>query len=97
MSKLTEPVKVLLLKDAQRDLKNLDPSVRGRVLRALDRLVKNPDLGKKLSGDLGDVYSYRFGTPAREFRVAFVRQQRKIIVIAIGPREGFYDRLRRRS
>ena len=96
MAKPTKPVQTLLLEGAQKDFEDASPKVRGCILRALDRLAQKPTLAKKLSGDLNDVYSYRFGTPAGEFRIAFVRQPQKLIVIAIGPREGFYDRLKRR-
>lgn len=88
--------RIVLLKEAQKDLGKLDPKILERTRDSLGRLANNPKLAKKLSGTLKDVFSFRFGTPSGEYRVAFLHQRDKIIVLAIGPREGFYKTLEKR-
>jgi mRNA-degrading endonuclease RelE of RelBE toxin-antitoxin system len=87
---------IILLKEAQKDLNKLNASVRKRVLKALDKLAENPRLAKRLSGDLKQVHSYRFGTPSGEFRIAFLRESEKLIILAIGSRKEIYRDLRRK-
>lgn len=88
--------KVILLKAAQKDLDRLDSKTLKQVLKVLDRLAKNPKLAKRLSGELKEAYSYRFGTVSGEFRIAFLIEPQNLIILAIGPRENFYDFLKKR-
>ena len=78
ISIVPKPHKVLLLKEAQKDLDSLSPKVVKQTLKALGRLAKNPNLAKKLSGDLSGVCSYRFGTPSGEFRIAFLSKPQNL-------------------
>lgn len=93
---MPRPSETILLKEAQKDLDRLQPDVRTHVLGALARLSDNPNLGKRLSGGLKAGHSYRFGTPSGEFRATFLHRSNQLIVLAIGPRGSFYQKLTRR-
>ena len=87
---------VILTEYAQEDLNKLNKTTLSRVIKALERLDSNINLGKRLTGRLNMVYSYRFGTSQGEYRTAYLIENGKAVVIAIGPRENFYRLLERR-
>lgn len=75
---------------ARRDLRRLDPSIRSRLLLAVERLAAN-DLRadvRKITG--ADEYRMRVG----EWRVRFHRSdsKREIVVLRVLPRGRAYDR-----
>lgn len=79
----------------RKDLRRL-PQAEARfiVSELLPRLGVNPFGGEPLHGPLRDFWKYRSG----EYRIAYLldKAQSEIVVLEIGPRGGFYERLRRR-
>lgn len=75
---------------ARRDLRRLDPPVRVRVLRALDRYVEDPERGDvvKLAGT-GD---FRLRVGSWRVRFARVDEARTIVVLRVLPRGRANDR-----
>jgi hypothetical protein len=90
--------RVELTTAAQKDLKgHRHASVP--IFDALARLEFDPESGHPLSGDLSGIRSLDISVKGSgAFRAAFeVDGLEKVCrVVAIGPREGFYERLRRR-
>ena len=79
---------------AARSIQKLDPQVRARVRRALERLRIDPLRGKPLQLTLRGLRSWRTG----DFRIVYrvVQQRIEIIVIAMGHRRDVYAQLRDR-
>jgi len=75
---------------ARRDLRRLDPPVRGRILEALDRYVMDPDAGDvvRLTG------TGHFRLRVGDWRVRFAREDdaRAVVVLRVLPRGRAYDR-----
>ena len=65
--------------------------VRDQIQTALLRLAEHPDLGKRLQGELRDLWSYRTG----KYRVVYqvFRSEVRILIIALGDRRDVYERL----
>ena len=65
--------------------------VREQVEAALLRLAGNPGLGKRLQGELHELWSYRTG----KYRVIYqvFRSEVRILIIALGDRRDIYEKL----
>jgi len=54
--------KVVLHREAKKDIKKLHPQIRNRVIDALDQISENPRLhGSILLSGYADIYRYRVG------------------------------------
>ena len=77
---------------AQRDLKGLDGSIRGRIARRIDSLADNPFPSgiKKIQGE-DELYRLRVG----DYRVLYQVQGKVLVVliIGIGHRRDVYRRI----
>ena len=77
---------------AQRDLKALDRSVRGRIKQRIDSLAENPYPSgiKKIEGE-DDLYRLRVG----DYRILYQVQGKVLLVliVGIGHRRDIYRRL----
>jgi len=83
----------------RKDLKKLDKKLIIDVFDVhIDSILKDPCAGEPLHGKLDDVLSYHFKKLSVEYRLAyFVDKKNKIVYfVMIGPRENFYDVLKRR-
>jgi mRNA interferase RelE/StbE len=85
--------RLLYLPGAASDLAALPAPVAGRARSGLERLARNPRLGKPLRGPLTDLWSYRVG----DYRVVYEIRRRElvILVLMIGHRRAIYERVRR--
>lgn len=95
---MIERYRVEITTAAQKDLKSYRHAAK-IVIDALAQLETEPESGHLLLGDLVGIRSLDFNVKGSgSFRVAYEVNERDevCLVIAIGPREGFYDRLRRR-
>ncbi len=81
-------------KRAARDIRKLDPQVRRRVSKALQRLAEEPLRGKPLQLNLRGLRSYRTADYRIIYRV--VDDVLEILVIAVGHRREVYDRIKSR-
>ena len=87
------------LKVVRRDLRKLlKPAAAQIVNFCLPQLSKNPYLGVPLSGNLKGYWKYVFRLKGVSYRVAYQisEQEKVVLIIAIGPREKFYERLLQR-
>jgi len=80
--------KVVLHKKAQRFLDKLDNSVKKQIIRGLEKLGKNPNFGKPLSGNLFGLRSLREG----KYRILYKVEDEKLLifVLEIGHRGRVY-------
>ena len=95
---MIERYRVELTTAAQKDLKSYRHAT-GLILDALARLEFDPEGGHLLTGDLSGVRSLEIAVKGSgAFRAAYETDgvEKVCIVVAIGPRERFYERLRRR-
>ena len=87
------------LKVVRRDLRKLlKPAATEIVNFCLPKLSKNPYLGIPLSGNLREYWKYVFRFKGVSYRIAYQisEKEKVILIIAIGPREKFYERLLQR-
>ena len=84
---------VLFEPAADRDLDDLPPKTQARVVRQIEALADTPRpaASRELSGRLRGLYRLRVG----DYRVAYAVDEpaQEIMVWAVGPRRGFYERL----
>lgn len=65
--------------------------IKNQLEGATSRLAKQPDLGKRLHGDLKDLWSYRSGN----YRIIYqiFHSEVRILVIALGDRRDVYKKI----
>jgi mRNA interferase RelE/StbE len=64
-----------------------------RARSGLERLARNPCLGKRLRGPLAGFWSYRVG----DYRIVYEIRGRELVVLilTVGHRRAIYERVRR--
>lgn len=89
--------KIVITPSAKKSAKKLPQAVREEILEQSEKLKENPYLGEKLSGSLHFLYSFHMVIQGVHYRLAYTIDTGKKLIIThlIGPREGFYQRLRR--
>jgi len=82
---------------AKQSLKRLSRDAQQDLLKATEALIINPYDGEKLHGSLSFLFSFHFKFQNVQYRVAYtINEAQKLVIIHfVGPRENFYDRLRR--
>lgn len=77
-------------------LESLQPDIRKAVEKGFAELSRQPAEGKILRGRKG-LRSWPVTTPRGEYRIVYALkpEDRVVLVILVGPREGFYERLGR--
>ena len=91
--------KVHTLKAVHKDLKRLSKQAAARIVNfCLPQLAKNPYLGASLSGDLKGYWKYVFKFQRVSYRIVYqiYEKEKVVLIIAVGPREKFYEKLMRR-
>lgn len=85
--------RLLYLPGAVTDLAVLPVPVAVRARSGLERLARNPGLGKRLRGPLAGFWSYRVG----DYRVVYEIRGRELVVLVlmVGHRRAIYERARR--
>jgi mRNA interferase RelE/StbE len=83
------PYQVKITTFANDSAKRLNPEIKKAAKAALKELAENPYLGKELQTELSGFWSYRF----LRYRIVYKvdRQEKTIIVWAIGHRRDIYE------
>ena len=68
-------------------IKNLD--------KAVQEIVKHPEIGERKIGDLADIWVYKFRMVKQEHLLAYQWDSKKRILIALGVHENFYRNLKK--
>ncbi len=89
---------VSLEKTAQKDFRRFDKPLKEKTLESLSKIASNPSSGEPLKGSLSVYRSYHFSYQGKQYRIAYVIYEglNTVVVIMIGPREKFYERLKPR-
>jgi len=84
-------VRVVLTREAQKQIEGLPRVVQARVYGVLERLRDWPSVSgaKSLTGALAGHYRIRTGDYRIQFRVE--KAQTLIVVVKVGHRDGFYE------
>lgn len=83
----------------RKDLRRLNPQARKMIVsEVLPSLAANPLKGIRLTGFLKKIWKYRVAFFGVWYRIAYQVDfsRKEVIILAIGSRGGFYDRLNRR-
>lgn len=92
--------KLEFLKATRKDFKKLSAQARDFIInQVLPKIAKNPhDHGILLHGELRSYWKHTISFRGTNYRIVYQidNQEKVILVIAVGSREGFYDRLLRR-
>jgi mRNA interferase RelE/StbE len=85
--------RLLYLPRVLKDLRKLDPAVRGAAKKALERIASDPSVGKPLLYSLKGYYSFRTSS----YRIIYKVRKKELIVlvVAVGHRREVYDSLRK--
>lgn len=88
---------IFITPSAKKAAKKLPKTVREEIFKQSQKLKENPYLGEKLSGSLHFLYSFHLKFKGTEYRLAYTidKSQKLIVVHLIGPRENFYEKLKR--
>ncbi len=79
---------LIVHRTARKSLERLPKKQRQNILAAIDTLLADPFLGKKLEGEYEGQYTLRVGT----YRVLYEihRKQVLVVVLTVGHRQGIY-------
>jgi mRNA interferase RelE/StbE len=84
-------LKIQISLRAQKQLRKIPKTNRDRIIKAAESLMHNPDVGKRLTGKLGQYRSLRVG----DYRVIYETESDTIKIDAIGHRKHVYELIRR--
>jgi mRNA interferase RelE/StbE len=63
--------------------------------KAIESIIENPKIGQKKTGDLAQVWIYKFSIVNQQFLLAYLWDEKSRILIALGTHENFYRDLKR--
>jgi mRNA-degrading endonuclease RelE of RelBE toxin-antitoxin system len=88
---------VEMTRAAHRVYKKLDPPVQRRVKAEMAKVVEAPTAAPQLRGLPLPVRSHHFSHQGVQWRIAYTVNDdaAKVVVVLLGVRENFYDRLKR--
>ncbi|MFH1894415.1 MAG: type II toxin-antitoxin system RelE/ParE family toxin [Patescibacteria group bacterium] len=88
---------IVITPSAKRAAKKLPKNIRKEIINHSQKLKENPYLGEKLSSSLHFLYSFHVKVKGTEYRLAYTidNAQEIVIIHLVGPRENFYEKLKR--
>jgi len=75
--------------------KNLKKNQIKDLDEAVQEIVKHPEIGERKTGDLADIWVYKFRMVKQEHLLAYQWDSKKRILIALGVHENFYRDLKK--
>lgn len=90
--------RIVITPSAKKSARKLPKNVREEIITQSQKLKENPYyLGEKLSSSLHFLYSFHIKFNNVEYRLAYtINESRKLIIVhLVGPRENFYEKLKR--
>lgn len=91
--------KIEFLKPVRRDLKKISHHARDFIINdSLSKIQNDPYTGIKLRGKFRDYYKYSINFQGVTYRAVYqiYDNEKIVLIIAIGARENFYNKLLRR-
>lgn len=88
---------IFMAPSAYRRYKKFDPTLQQKVKEEAKSLLADPYLYEELRGPLKGIRSYHFKYRKTEYRIAYriLEEDKRIEVLLVNSREGFYQILRR--
>ena len=88
---------IVITPSARKAAKKLPEYIKEEVISRSQTLKKNPYLGEKLSSSLHFLYCFHFKSRNVDYRLAYtINESRRLIIVhLVGPRENFYEKLKR--
>ena len=83
----------------KKDLKKISsPAAKEIVNKVLPKIVDNPFVGLSLVGPLKSYFKFVLSFNGVDYRIVYqiYHERKRVFIIAIGPREKFYEKLLRR-
>ena len=83
----------------KKDLKKISsPAAKEIVNKVLPKIVDNPFVGLSLVGPLKGYFKFVLSFNGVDYRIVYqiYHERKRVFIIAIGPREKFYEKLLRR-
>jgi len=86
--------KLIYTEEAKTNIDRLSGRKKRQLKQALERLILDPEAGKRLSGGLHGLYSYRSG----DYRIIYrlIHNEITVLVLAVGHRQDVYEKLTRK-
>ena len=81
----------------RRDVKRLDAGAKKVLDQHVRRIAESPAAGDPKKGDLAGVYSIGFKLHGGQFRIAYRFSENEVQLIAMGARENFYQKRKRKG
>lgn len=75
--------------------KNLKKNQIKDLDKAVQEIVKHPEIGERKIGDLADIWVYKFRMVKQEHLLAYQLDSKKRILIVLGVHENFYRDLKK--
>lgn len=79
----------------KRAYKKLHANQRNAIHAAIQVVIADPTMGEEKKGDLSGVFVYTFDCVNQQFLLAYQWDERKRVLLAVGPHENFYRDLKR--
>lgn len=86
--------KIFYAEEAKKFIDELSFKKKHQIKEAIERLSQNPESGKRLTGELKSLLSYRTGDYRIIYRI--YRQEIVILVLALGHRKDIYKKVARK-
>ena len=86
--------RLLYTEEAKKNIEKLPEKKKRQIKDSVLRIAANPESGKRLSGDLKGLYSYRSGDYRIIYRV--IHNEIIVLVLTVGHRQDVYNRLSRK-
>lgn len=80
--------RLLLTRRFQKNFERLDAKTQGRVKQALLNIREDPNIGKRLTGDLAGEFSYRIG----DYRIIYTIEKDDIFIEIVRHRRDVYKK-----
>jgi mRNA interferase RelE/StbE len=84
---VTAPHRLRIPPDVAALLRGLHPELKRRTRFGLDRIMRDPRVGKALQGELAGLWSLRIG----RIRIVYRVVPGAVEIVAVGPRDRIYE------
>ncbi len=84
-------MKILETAKFKKQRKKLVQEIEKQALkRAIQIVLANPEIGKKLKGEFKDLHSFKYMAVSQQRRLIYKIEGDSLILLSFGPREGIY-------
>lgn len=86
--------RIAYTREAKERIEKLSAKLKTQVKKAVERIAQNPDIGKHLTQELTEMFSYQTG----KFRIIYrvFRKEILVLILTIGYRKDVYQKLSRK-